>query len=323
MISFETVLAAVLPVYLLCGLGAVLRRSEVLPAAMEGGLLKVSIHILYPCLILDKVLGNDLILKPAVVGWGIGVGLLCAVLGYGVSWMIGSLLGMKAGTGRRSFTLAGGVQNYGYTAIPVLAALFVEAGGSDRVLGLLFIHSLGIEIALWVVGILILTGSIADSRKFLLNGPIVAVVAGLVVSYTGVWQWLEPDGPLLGAVIRQVMNWLGQCAFPVALLLIGGMLMDLAGKEKLDLKVAAGGVIVRNVAMAFVILALAKYLPVIEELKQVLVVQAAMPAAMTPILMTRLYGGRPQVAVQVVLATSIFSLVTMPLIVAFGVKWVL
>jgi len=70
------------------------------------------------------------------------------------------------------------------------------------------------------------------------------------------------------------------------------------------------------------ILCLAKFLPLATELKQVLVIQAAMPAGMFPILMSRHYGGRADVAIQVVVATSLVSLLTMPLIVSLGRYWV-
>jgi hypothetical protein len=60
----------------------------------------------------------------------------------------------------------------------------------------------------------------------------------------------------------------------------------------------------------------------VDELRQVLVVQAAMPAAMTPIMLARLYGGRPAIAVQVVLATTIGSIVTLPWIIYWGIHWV-
>jgi malate permease and related proteins len=61
-----------------------------------------------------------------------------------------------------------------------------------------------------------------------------------------------------------------------------------------------------------------KFLPAPVELKQVLIVQAAMPAAMTPILLAKLYGGRPAVAVEIVVASTVLSLITLPLVLLFG-----
>ena len=83
-----------------------------------------------------------------------------------------------------------------------------------------------------------------------------------------------------------------------------------------------GSVIVRLAVVPMVILCLAKFLPLATELRQVLVIQAAVPAGVFPIVLSRYYGGRADVAIQVVVATTLVSLVTMPLIVSFGIAWI-
>jgi len=67
----------------------------------------------------------------------------------------------------------------------------------------------------------------------------------------------------------------------------------------------------------------ARYLPASEELKQVLVVQASMPAAVFPIVLARHYGGDTLTAVRVVVSTSVIGFVTIPLWVRFGLGFVL
>ncbi|MDB4304373.1 AEC family transporter, partial [Akkermansiaceae bacterium] len=311
--DFLKVLEAVLPIYLIAGVGVFLRARQVVTAEMEKGLLKLVIHCLYPCLILDKTLGNDLVRQGDIVGWGIGLGLGLVMVGMIASWIVATILGMKPGQGKRTFTLSGGVQNYGYTAIPILMALFV-VGGNDDVLGVLFIHSLGVEIAIWFVGMMVLTGSVIKSPKQFINGPIVAVVLGVGLSWTGGWKLFDPEmGGIIGLIIRQAMSWLGACAFPIGLLLIGATMYDMVGKESLSPKVGLGASLVRLLIMPLVILSAAKFLPIAPALQQVLLVQAAMPAAVTPIIVARHYGGSPGVAVQVVLVTSALALITMPL----------
>jgi predicted permease len=70
------------------------------------------------------------------------------------------------------------------------------------------------------------------------------------------------------------------------------------------------------------ILAAAKWLPLSIELKRVLVVQAAMPAGLMPIIIARHYGGQPLTAVQIVLGTTILALLTIPLWLRVGLAWV-
>jgi predicted permease len=69
-------------------------------------------------------------------------------------------------------------------------------------------------------------------------------------------------------------------------------------------------------------LGLAVVLPIPAELKGVLVVQAAMPAGILPIVIARHYGGRPVTAVQVVLGTTIVGLFTVPLWLRVGLGWI-
>lgn len=309
-----------MPIYLLALIGVFLRRSGALTRETDAGLFRVVVHCLYPCLILDKTLSNELVRQPSVVLSGIGAGFGFVMTGFLVAWLVARAIGLETGAGRRTFTLGAGVQNFGYTAIPLLMVLFV----GDRTLGVLFVHSLGVEFAVWGVGLIILTGGASkESLKFLVNGPIVAVVLGLVLAYTGGWRFFETGehgGPLAGQILRQVIGWLGASAFPVALILIGATMIDFAKAEKFSMKIGLGGILVRCVIMPAIMILVTSRLPLVVELKQVLLVQAAMPAAVTPVILARNYGGRPGVAVQVILATSVAALVTIPIIIAVGMK---
>jgi predicted permease len=46
-----------------------------------------------------------------------------------------------------------------------------------------------------------------------------------------------------------------------------------------------------------------------------------MPAAMVPILLAKIYGGRPGIAVQIVIATTVISIFTLPYIITFGIRY--
>lgn len=68
-------------------------------------------------------------------------------------------------------------------------------------------------------------------------------------------------------------------------------------------------------------LAAAKWLPVSLDLKPVLAVQAAMPCAMVPVLISRHYRGDTGIAVQIVLASTALGLLTIPLWLRIGFAW--
>jgi predicted permease len=70
--------------------------------------------------------------------------------------------------------------------------------------------------------------------------------------------------------------------------------------------------------MPLLFLLLARFLPCSVEFKRVLVLQAAMPSAVLPIVLTKHCGGDPRTALQVVLGTSFAGLLTIPLWIHFG-----
>lgn len=311
MISPEVVIHAVLPTYVLVLGGAVLRGLGVLREEHDAAVMRMVFHVLAPCLILDKILGSDALRSASSVVVSIALGFAIPVLTVALGWVAAGLLGMARGTGRRTFALSSGLQNYGYTAIPVVQELW-KGGGAMAVL---FVHNLGVELALWSAGVMLLSGKKELEWRKLINGPVFAVLAGLLLVALGLDR-------SIGGASRQAMSWLGGGAFPVALLIVGALMLDMLRVEKSSLKVLWGGAMVRLVLAPVLILAIAKWLPLQLELKQVLVVQAAMPSAMVPILMAKVYGGRPGVAAQVVIATTVLSLLTVPYIITWGCIWI-
>lgn len=185
-------------------------------------------------------------------------------------------------------------------------------------MAVLFVHNLGVELAIWTVGVMLLSGEKNIPWKKLINGPLIAVVSGLLLVGLG----LDRNPYLFGGPVREMIHMLGAGAFPVAILLIGGVILDLVKTERPSLRVAAGGSVLRLALIPIIILVAAKFLPLAVELKRVLVVQAAMPSALTPVLLAKLYGGRPGIAVQVIVVTTVLSIVTLPLIITWGLRWV-
>ncbi|MGC4017679.1 MAG: AEC family transporter [Luteolibacter sp.] len=310
MLSTKEIVWSVLPPYLLLLIGVILRRVGVLKREHDEATMHVAFHVMYPCFLLDKILGSTAVRNLSAVTWPIAIGFLLPVGGIAIGWLFGKFIGLEKGTGRRTFALSSGLQNFGYTAIPVVEKLW-PAGA----VAVLAVHNLGVELAVWSVGVMLLSGSNTVQWRRLLNGPVFAVVTGLILVATGVDKWIM--GPP-----REAIHMLGSGAFPVAIMLTGAILLDLAKHERPSWKVVLGGALVRLVLSPLLILCAAKFLPIAVELKQVLVVQAAMPAAMTPILLARLYGGRAGIAVQVVVATTLLSLLTIPWIITWGCQWI-
>jgi malate permease and related proteins len=304
-----TIILAVLPVYLLMAGGAALRRIGVLRSDHDIGVMHVIFSVMLPCYILDHTLGAEVLRDARTLITGVGLGFSLIIVGIAIGYFVGKLIGLAPGQGRRTFALAAGCQNFGFTAVPVVEILW---GGSA--VALLFVHNLGVEVAIWSVGVMLVTGGTGIPWKRLINGPIIAVAIGLTLVA------LRIDDKVTGPV-REAISMIGIGAFPLAIMMTGATIMDLATKEKPSWRIMTAACVVRLALAPAAIILCAKYIPMAVELKQILVVQAAMPAALGPILIARMYDGRPAVAVQVVVATTVISLFTLPYIITFGIRF--
>lgn len=313
--QWRIVLAAVLPVFGIVGLGLLVRRIEWLTKDADQSLLRVNVNVLMPALILDTALGNsalarvgNLLVAP-VVGFG------TIVLGILMAWMVGGMHRWADLRGRRTFAVTTGIYNYVYLALPLLLLLF--PGGETA--GVLFVHNVGVEAALWTVGVFLLSGQGRglSGMRHILNPPLTAILVALVLNFTGA-------SPHVPQPITTAIHWLGQCSIPMALILVGAVIADHMADFHSDwgLRVMFSSVLLRILVLPLVFVALAKALPVSIELKRVMVIQAAMPAAIFPIVMARHYDGDPSTALRVVIATSVASFFTIPLWIRLGLWWV-
>ena len=309
--DYSTILGASLPVYLVIAAGLVLRRTTLFPQELDRGMMRLIINVLFPCFILDKIVGNRALDSAATIATAAATGFFLIIVGFGVSYYAARLIGMRRSDGLRTFSLVTGVQNYGFIPIPIIATLF----GGKATMGVLFMHSLGVELALWTVGIALLTGFGKAPWKQLFNGPIIAIIIGLLVNAIGL-------GHQIPAAATTAVAMLGACSIPLSLLLIGAAISDLisAGNWLRPYRRPIAACVVRLAILPVIIIAFAKFVPVGVELKRVLAVQAAMPCGLFPIVLVRHYGGHVATSVQVILATTLVSIVSIPAVIGIALR---
>lgn len=314
--EFLTVLTAVLPVFGIMCVGFWLRRRGWLTSDADQSLMRLTINLLLPSLIFDSVLNNaalrrpENLLLPPLLGFGM------VAVGMGVAWLFTGLAGMETKPERRTFVLVAGLQNYSYLTIPLCLSLF-GAG----TMGVLFVHNVGTDMAMWTLGIAALTGrGVGGGWKKIVNAPLVALVLALILNFLGLY--FQPPSWMIiaGNIFRTGIHWFGQSAIPMALVLIGAIVADHFEEARGGNvgRVALVSSLVRLCVMPILFLLLAKFCPCSMDLKRVLVLQGAMPSATLPIVLARHYGGDARVAVQIVLGTSLLGIVTIPLWIRFG-----
>lgn len=311
--ELQNVLAAVLPVFIVIVVGALMRRINWLTEEADDSLLRIVVNLLAPCLILDNILVNEALRNPANVWLPPLIGFATTAGGIFFARWFAPMAGLKDARLSRTFAVVNGVYNYGFVPLPLALSLF------DReTAGVLFVHNVGIEVALWTVGLLTMQGAggHVEWRK-LINPPLVAIALGLLLNFLGV-------GGELPKFAMRSFEMLGLCAIPMSLLLIGATMVDRMHEfhAHYGVRVIAVSCLVRVGLLPILFLVAARYLPCPVELKRVMVLQAAMPAGIFPIVMARVYGGDTATAMRVVIGTSAAGFITIPLWIRFGMKFV-
>lgn len=307
-----TVLAAVVPVFTIAVIGLWIRKLNWLTEEADQSLLRVNINLLFPCLVLDAVLGNPALHRwenlalPPLVGFG------TVAFGLAVAYAARKLAGMKDRRQTGTFAVTVGIYNYGYVPLPLALTLF----GAETA-GVLFVHNVGVELAMWTLGVLLFTGQALRDWRKLINAPLVSILVALAINAIGLDTHIPKP-------VRTTLSWLGQCAIPMSLILIGAVVADFLKEFRAHagVRVISVAALLRLAVLPLCFLLLAKYLPGSVELKRVMVLEAAMPSAVFPIVMSRHYGGDPATALRVVIGTSVLSLITTPLWVRFGMNFV-
>ncbi len=306
------ILLAIVPIFLLICSGIVARFLGWLDTSADISLMKLVVNLLYPALIFDKILGNEVLRDPGnlIVPPLLGMGTV--VLGFAVAWIFICKFGVESSSQKRTFIFITGIQNSVYFTLPIIELLF-----DQETVGILLVYNLGVEVAIWLIGVgLILPTEGATSLvKRILSAPILAILFATWINFFGFDQKL-PE------FVLKVIPLLGQCAVPLGLILIGAIFADLRPSIQIftQIKIPLFAIIIRLLALPTIILSTAFFLPLSLELKQVIVIQAAMPCAVFPIVLAQHFGGSSNVAFKVVFSTTILSFLTIPLWIQAGFK---
>jgi predicted permease len=325
--EYLKILGSVIPIFLIMGVGGAVRRRGILNEEADRTLLDLVVHLLVPCLILDHLVASEALRQSGNLWWSPILGFICTAGSVTISGLAAHWWKFKHLAEARTFAFTTGIANFGYIAIPLIAVIY-----GANALAVTFLFNLGTEIAFWMVGFTWLEGrSFFGDWRRLFTTPVRAVLLGIVINLSTAHFGVRLDPDTLDAaswgwpvkIVLDAIHFVGLCSIPMSLLMIGATMADFWGK----FHVAHGwgvmmlGLLVRHLACPIAILLLA-CLPVSMELKETLVVQAAMPVGVFTLVLTRHHGGNVTVALQVIFASTAAAIVTIPLWVHFGMQWI-
>ncbi|MCC9658587.1 AEC family transporter [Rhodopirellula halodulae] len=327
--AFAIIVSSVLGVFLVMGIGALCRVQHWLTHQADVSLAKLTAKVLLPCLFLDRILGDPTLSSLGDAWLPPTLGFSITTFGFVAAWYvaktIGPFVGLKTDPQQRAFALCAGICNYGYIPLPLAQITYPNAEVE------MILHNVGVDLSLWSVGVAIVTGSgkVKPNQPLSLwrknwerirpvatSAPLIAVVVALTIRSLGIETYIPKSA------MRSV-GLLAASSIPLGLLLSGAILVDFLRAADWSGSAPVIGLAVgfRQLFMPIVMLGIAGITISSTDLKQVLLLEAAMPSAVFPIVLTRLYEGDTATALRVVLSTSLLGIVLIPVWMAIGAWW--
>jgi predicted permease len=295
--SFGSVLQLQVIIFLLMGIGIVLRRCGVVDDKGRACLTDLLIDLILPCNIIHAFMiefNMDILHQTFVV-------LLIALGIQLLSWGLGKVLYRRVSPGRRgAMQYATMCSNAGFMGNPIVEEIY----GSQ---GLLYasIYLIPLRFFMWTAGISCFTQmKLKDAVKKLAVHPcILAVWVGFFLMGTGL---------ALPGALTKTINYLSACNLPVSILVIGTILAEVDPRTLADGQ-ALGFCAVRLLLLPAAVLALCAALHLDATVTGVCVVLTCMPAGSTTAILAEKYGGDAAYASKLVLMSTILSLFSIPL----------
>ena len=312
-----------LGVYFVVGCGTFFRRVGWFPAPAEQPLYKLTVSILMPCLIFERILPANMsgdyqnVVFPPILGFA--TSLIGVVLGYSLGLLPRKLTALSNAKILGTFAACVCILNYGFVPIPLLRELY---DATDKTHAVLFIQNLGVEISIWTVVIIAMSGRLNRQSLFrAINPPTCAIVIAVLLNQLGAY-------PYIPTFVVHAIKLLGEASLATSMFLVGMSLSDtfdfarIVRQWRRVIRIAFWSCLLRLVILPAIFVAIAVFAPLTTEMKRVLIIHAAMSSAIFPMVLSKHYDGDPETALDTILPNCMLALVTLPFWVCFGLSLV-
>lgn len=301
--SFMTVLVQVLVLFVLIAVGFVSAKTKIINENGAKVIADVVLYFVTPCVIIDafqREFDADMLIKLLVSAS------VSAVILF-VSVLIAQLLFRKQDKDKTPiYKFATVFSNCGYMSLPLQQALLKEEGVFYAAS---FIAMFNIFV--WSYGII--TMSPKDNKKvsmkILINPGIIGTVIGVVLFVSSI---------TLPKVVAAPVDYMAAMNSPLPMLIIGYYLANANLKKAFTDVYAYISMGLRLVVLPLLSLAVLYFCGVRGVLLVSLIISVSSPVAAITTMMSAKYGHDTELSVSIVSASTLLSLVTMPLIVGLA-----
>ncbi len=182
-----TMMSALVPVFGVIFAGVLARKLNWLTEEADRTLVHLTVRLLFPCFIIMQMNKSEWPTGVTGIGWPPVMGFGLTALGFLVCWAFvrpfGKSIGLPTPAHQRTFILCAGMFNYGYIPIPLMQQLYPGKGPE---LPTLFLHNVGVDVAMWTLGMLILAGKLGKRWWVGIFNPVmIAILISVAVRFSG------------------------------------------------------------------------------------------------------------------------------------------
>ena len=282
--------------------GGALSRLSLVDTTLRKGLNRLLFFFVLPVMVFTsmRVSINRELLQTSY--WPVLFGAGLCLVNWAVSMLFSWLLKLPEDK-QPIFSFLNMFGNNIYLGIPIALALFGTQG-----VAIVLLFSLGSDIILWSLGLFIIT----PGRQFSLEsikGVFTPTLVGLLLG--AVWGISGVGFPVS---LANAMDSVGAIASPMALLLTGAALAEINFSRSIITPDIPALMLARLMLSPLLALAGVSLLQLPEVMKMVVVIVAGMPTFVRSIVITDQYGWDGQQTATGVLATTLGSFLSIPLI---------
>lgn len=295
-------------------LGIIARKIGMLDSNTTKRMAHVNIKFFYPTLIFSALVSN-FSAGTLLANWMLPAGAMVIML---TGYLIGILASKAVVFGdneKNAFRFQCAINNYTFLPLPIILMLWGNPG-----VGKLIFSSLGSEVSVWTFGVLALTGNRITRNVFrnLASVPMLAICFSIIViiirDFSGFHNPALTNNAVLTETSQSLMSVIdifGKASIPVAMFIVGSRMAELTWKHVFAWKQIYLSIL-RLLVIPAIVLSLFHLIPFEPDVKKVLIVVAIMPAAVASVVMSDVYDADVEFSASGVLATHIFSLLTIP-----------
>jgi len=297
------IVSKVLTFFVLIGIGFILRRTNLVDDLFTKGVSRFVLYVTLPALIVDsmnfeysyEMFSNSVILL--IAGGAL----------YLILWLMGvvsSKILRLTGDSRSVFLYAVLFGNVAYIGYPVVELIIGKEGVFYSA-----VFNIWFNVLTWTVGVRIMSREAGSStRKAFLNPGMISVFIGLILFFT----------PLkLPLFLDEALALLGQSTVPLAMVVAGIILASAKLSTILKSRTVIFYSLVKLCIAPVIVFFLLSAVEMPTMVEKILIIMSAMPAAANTSIFARIFDSDYELSSKLIASSTLFSLITIPLIISF------